>query len=444
MEHIPNLKKSRHGVFYWRTKTNGKETAISLRTKDPTTAKIIAFKIHLDKAMNFKKFEIDLHKGIFKSDGTVSDSDNLVEAIKLLSGRNTARSLPSLDEVEAMVDLPQKMPQEASKRFSEVVFLYLEERKLSNREKTLQEKESKFKEFELLFNDPHIKTITDETAITYKQRLISNGLTPARINKSISFFNDLFNYSIQNKYYNRTNPFEKMAISKKGKKRQVKSYQAFTEEELKQIYNSKENYIWYSSAHQKIKSDFYWLPFLALFTGARIGELAALQVTDIKKENDIFFFDITEQDDQGIKSDNSVRKVPIHKQLIELGFITYVEALKNQQGMIFPHLITAKSGYAKNTSRRFNEDYLTGKLKITNQQKKFHSFRSTFINRLTYLNVHPAILQSIVGHYEQTKVDFSSAHFSVYQQQKPITVLKEVIDHLQYPEIDFSSYLVKV
>jgi len=391
--------------------------------------------------MTIRKFEIDLRNGIFKSDGTSQDSDNLLEAIKRLTGRNTARSLPSLDDVEAMIDLPQKTPQEASKRFSEVVEFYLEERKLSNREKTLQEKESKFKEFELLFNNPHIKTITDETAITYKQRLISNGLTTARINKSISFFNDLFNYTIQNKYYNRANPFEKMAISKKGKKRQVKSYQAFTEEELKQIFNSKENYTWYASAHQKIKTDFYWLPFLALFTGARIGELAALTVSDIKKENDIWFFDITEQDDQGVKSDNSVRKVPIHKKLIELGFLKYIESLQDKAGLIFPHLITAKSGYAKNTSRRFNEDYLTGKLKINNAQKKFHSFRSTFINRMTYLNIHPAMLQSLVGHYEQSKVDFSSAHFSVYQQQKPVAVLKEVIDHLDYPEVDFSFYL---
>jgi len=391
--------------------------------------------------MTIRKFEIDLKNGIFSSDGTEKDSDNLLEAIKHLTGRNTAPSRPSLDDLIDSLAPPQKKPQEASKRFSEVVKVYLEERKLSNREKTLQEKESKFKEFELLFNDPHLLTITDETAITYKQRLISNGLTTSRINKSISFFNDLFNYSIANKYFNRANPFEKMAISKKGKKRQVKSYQAFTEEELRLIYNNKENYFWYASAHKKIKTDFYWLPFLALFTGARIGELASLTVPEIKKENDIFFFDITEQDDHGVKSDNSVRKVPVHKKLIDLGFITYIESLKDKQGLIFPHLITAKSGYAKNTSRRFNEDYLTGKLRINNAQKKFHSFRSTFINRMTYLNIHPAMLQSLVGHYEQSKVDFSSAHFAVYQQQKPVAVLKEIIDHLDYPEVDFSFYL---
>jgi len=111
--------------------------------------------------------------------------------------------------------------------------------------------------------------------------------------------------------------------------------------------------------------------------------------------------------------------------------------------MIFPHLVTAKSGYAKNTSRRFNVNFLAKKLKISHDQKKFQSFRSTFINRMTYLNVHPSLLQGLVGHYNQAKVDFSSAHFSVYQQKKPIQILKEVIDHLDYPEIDFNLFIKK-
>lgn len=44
------------------------------------------------------------------------------------------------------------------------------------------------------------------------------------------------------------------------------------------------------------KPDYYWLPFMALFSGARIGELAALGVPDIKQEGGIWYFDITEED----------------------------------------------------------------------------------------------------------------------------------------------------
>lgn len=380
---------------------------------------------------NIRRLEIDTSRGIFRSDGSERDNSDLLKAIEMLT--SSGYQAPTFRQAVATP------PRQKSKKFSEVVSFYLEERKLSNREKTIQEKESKFKEFELLFNDPEINSITDETAISYKQRLISNGLTTSRINKSISFFNDLFNYAIASKYYTQSNPFEKLAVSKKGKKRQVNSYQAFTDDELKSIFNSRDDYFWYASAYGKIKTDFYWLPFLAIFTGARIGELASLTVPNIKQENDIWYFDIVEEDDKGVKNDNSIRKIPVHKKLIELGFIEYIKSLQDKQGLIFPHLITARSGYAKNTGRRFNEEYLTKKLKINNPQKKFHSFRSTFINRMTYLNVHPAMLQSLVGHYEQSKVDFSSAHFSVYQQQKPIAVLKDVIDHLEYEGINFPT-----
>ncbi len=188
------------------------------------------------------------------------------------------------------------------------------------------------------------------------------------------------------------------------------------------------------------KPDYYWLPFMALFSGARIGELAALGVPDIKQEGGIWYFDITEEDDDGVKKDNSVRKVPIHKILIDLGLLDYKASLKDKQGLLFPHSKKAINGYGKNMSRRFNEEYLPKRLLIKHAEKKVYSFRSTFINRMTYMNVYPAI---IVEHYKKDKVDFSSAHFSVYQQQKPIKVMKEVIDHLTYPELDFSLYTRK-
>jgi hypothetical protein len=75
---------------------------------------------------------------------------------------------------------------------------------------------------------------------------------------------------------------------------------------------------------------------------------------------------------------------------------------------------------------------------MKSDRKVFHSFRSTFINRMTYSNIHPAILMGIVGHYEQSKIDFSGAHFTNYQKKKPVEVLKSSIDRLSYElKLDF-------
>ncbi len=77
-------------------------------------------------------------------------------------------------------------------------------------------------------------------------------------------------------------------------------------------------------------------------------------------------------------------------------------------------------------TRRF-ADYLDER-KITDDRKVFHSFRHTFIGRVTELNIHPAMLMAIVGHYDQAKVDFSSPHFANYQHSKPLAELKATLD----------------
>lgn len=64
---------------------------------------------------------------------------------------------------------------------------------------------------------------------------------------------------------------------------------------------------------------------------------------------------------------------------------------------------------------------------ITDDRKVFHSFRHTFINRMTELHIHPAMLMALVGHYDQAKVDFSSPHFANYQHAKPLVELKATL-----------------
>jgi len=96
-------------------------------------------------------------------------------------------------------------------------------------------------------------------------------------------------------------------------------------------------------------------------------------------------------------------------------------------GQLFPLLLPSKNGHAKNVSRRFNESYLPA-LRINDPRHRLYSFRATFITRMSELNVNPAMLMAIVGHYEQTAVDLSSPHFKNYQGAKRIAALRDTID----------------
>ena len=96
--------------------------------------------------------------------------------------------------------------------------------------------------------------------------------------------------------------------------------------------------------------------------------------------------------------------------------------------MLFPQLKPSKNGYAKNVSRRFNENYLAS-LDFNEPTKRLYSFRATFITRMSELNVNTAMLMALVGHFEQDALDLSSPHFKNYQGVKKIAALKDCIEH---------------
>lgn len=65
-----------------------------------------------------------------------------------------------------------------------------------------------------------------------------------------------------------------------------------------------------------------WLPWLCALTGARVAEMAQLRVQDIHTRGDIIFLRITP--DAGSVKSGQYRDVPVHPQLVELGFLDLV------------------------------------------------------------------------------------------------------------------------
>src|SRR5262249_54628774 len=73
----------------------------------------------------------------------------------------------------------------------------------------------------------------------------------------------------------------------------------------------------------------FWLPLLALHSGARLSELAPLTVDDIKVDtaSGVRFMTVIEDAAAGrsVKTDTSVRAVPLHSELLRIGFVDFVE-----------------------------------------------------------------------------------------------------------------------
>ncbi len=67
----------------------------------------------------------------------------------------------------------------------------------------------------------------------------------------------------------------------------------------------------------------YWIPLLGLLTGARLSELAQLKTGDVSLKNNVI--NLCNRDpQQRLKTSSSERSVPIHSELLRLGFAAYI------------------------------------------------------------------------------------------------------------------------
>src|SRR5690606_6002155 len=120
----------------------------------------------------------------------------------------------------------------------------------------------------------------------------------------------------------------------------------------------------------------FWIPLIALTTGARLEEIGQLFVNDVRKRRDRLWIRFTELDEtQFVKNETSWREVPVHPELLKIGFAAFVETVRAQgQERLFHHLRPNKyQQYTASFSTWFNEyidDHVTDDSRYT-----FHSFR---------------------------------------------------------------------
>lgn len=156
---------------------------------------------------------------------------------------------------------------------------------------------------------------------------------------------------------------------------------------------------------------FYWLPLLGLYTGARINELSQLHIKDVLcTGGGRWYIDFNldgsgkiDEPDKRLKNVNSIRKVPLHPELVRLGLPGYVTALRDAgHERLFPELRhDPVKGYGAAAGSWFGERFLGYKLKIPRDGKQtFHSFRHNFTSGLFHIEpaLSEATISQLTGH----------------------------------------------
>jgi integrase len=125
-----------------------------------------------------------------------------------------------------------------------------------------------------------------------------------------------------------------------------------------------------------IRDEKFWLPLIAVFSGARQEEICQLHVVDVREEEGVWLFDINMKPPHRLKNKSAVRLVPIHRELKRLGFLQYVARRKSAgDERIFPNL---EPGGADGRLGHGFTKWFTRYRRDTNvyeNGRDFHSFR---------------------------------------------------------------------
>jgi integrase len=230
---------------------------------------------------------------------------------------------------------------------------------------------------------------------------------------------------------------------------------AWTPEELTRLFRSPmwtgcagENRWSIPGPHISRRNARFWLPILALYQGARLEELADLYRRDVWCDGGTWAVRIVETEDNGeagdrtLKSEAATRVIPLHPELIRLGFLRYVaETAPNPDDPLFPDL--EPQGKDRKRGPRITRwfRHYREQIKLYRPGVSMHAFRHTAITRLR---------DAITDHQQDRHVDFLMGHARQgsegrirYDKGPGLKAVAATLALLRYPEVDLSHLYVQ-
>jgi integrase len=213
----------------------------------------------------------------------------------------------------------------------------------------------------------------------------------------------------------------------------------------------------------------YWIPVLMFYTGARPEELAGLAVTDIKHDPvHGWYFDILDHPDDDddvfedekkeakkasrkssdastekapvriLKNGESIRKVPMAAQLIDLGLLRYVEWIKSQGKLaLFPTLSADWHGKLSGAFSKFFGRYKREVLGIESPKKVLYSLRHNMKDFMTRARIPSKYLQRILGH----ATGDGEVTDGYGDEDLPLEFLVDEFKRINFPEIPVHPWM---
>lgn len=423
------LKRSRHGIYYYRIQyrdgsSRRREMSASLGTRDPLEARSLAYALtsrikpfltpRTGKTMAFDPRDLDPEtireltlKGLKLGNATISeveisddpvqrkkDLDTLTEFAKSFQipetpeqSRLRAQFEKEKNEIAGLLQENQLTVEQAIKKFisqdkgalaQSTQTTYRSRLEMLGRNvgstrlvSSISAKDMSRAFADLILNAPH----------NSKRNIKKEGrISPATAEDTLRTWKSFFDFLRSSGDYSHDNPASALRPPARPKSSGDAGAEAFETEELKAIFD-KERFAKFERPHQ------FFIPLLALYTGARANELASLPLSAITQESgcDCFSFKFNPEENQRVKNASSVRTIPLHPIIRQSGFFDYIEDIKAiGADRLFPYLpLEERTGKRERYVSRDINNYFKEVGVYVFRKKTLHSFRDTFISFLS-------------------------------------------------------------
>jgi len=271
-------------------------------------------------------------------------------------------------------------------------------------------------------------------AIDEAKRLGLKTTSPVTRQKHVHFLKALSSYALQVGFAteDRFRPFKLRKQKRKISEEDDERRPPFDADDVALILEATERF--------ESPSINYWGPRFALYQGTRLEETCQIRPGNVFEKNGVLSVAITDRGEgQSLKNRPSLRTIPVHKALLDLGFAEMVGSRKGQRLVFSDIKLDSDGRHGSNYSKRFADLLVKLGVRIPFvdkteddplRNKTFHSFRHRWTDAARAAELSDAIRRAIAGRTVSEPVEDG------YGDGESVRVMKRWIDKIDPVSFD--------
>ncbi len=244
---------------------------------------------------------------------------------------------------------------------------------------------------------PDIRNLTRQWCIAWKDKLVAAGVPKRSVREIyLASLKAVCSWALNNSRIDE-NPV--IGVTLKVPKRVPK--RGYTEAEAEKILRASLEPV-SARTSPKGQAARRWVPMLCAYTGARVGEIAQLRKTDIKKIDDVWMLRISPE--AGTVKTSEERTIAIHPELLRQGFIEFVS--RSSETLFYAGRSPRKGSQQNPTFAKVGErlaKWIREEVGIADKNvSPNHGWRHRFKTMAEDADMRDSIIEYIQGHAPAT------------------------------------------